>query len=279
MSISRSEAERELLKLLNRALATVPFVRLDKVDEVTEKFKGACALLEENLNEDVDLSAEEDDGADESIPIPRSVPTVPDQENTSDTEDDEDRKEKEKLEREREEEKRREEELKKKEAIRPVANKADPVRKDYSSPDIKSRGLRGSVSDVGAPRASSRATTVTTGQALVAAATKPSSRARTPKSPEGDAASEKDKTAKPAAQSVGLKGASSRAGAKSGVLRDALLRSATTRTGDGDVQVSKERFTKDDGTPRLGARKLRAAAQGAKTQPPDVPKGMAIRRC
>jgi len=241
--ITLSEAERELSRLLKRALKNVPFVRLDKVEEVTEKFKIACTLLEEHLGDDVDLSAEEDDGADETTTnIPRSV-AVDDHKASSDSdEENDDDDDEERREAERQEKEQKEKEDKDREArIRP---KAEAVQKDFSSPNLRSRGLKAGGPAEPEPRkigASSRAVQ--------------SSRARGNETETGPR--------------IGLKGASSRSKDPSIDLRKQIVRKKPPQ----DVAVSKDRFTKDEGTPRLGARSLlKAGAEGAR-QPADLVRG------
>ena len=49
MPNERERVENELTAILNRALRSVPFIKLDAVDEVTALFNSALQLMEENL--------------------------------------------------------------------------------------------------------------------------------------------------------------------------------------------------------------------------------------
>jgi len=131
----------------------------------------------------------------------------------------------------------------------PVVNKSDAIRKDFSSPDIKSRGLKvqsgGESSSLPDPAnrlvvSSSRHPPVGAGHM--------SSRARqgiaekpTPESGTGG-------------PRLGLGGVKSHPKGGSGGLREHVLHKGAPPKED--VAISKERYTKDDGTPRLGGRKL-----------------------
>jgi hypothetical protein len=224
----------------------VPFVRLDKVEEVTEKFKVACTLLERNLEDDFDLNNEDDDGADESgINIPRSVPTDSGKP-SSDSEEDEDEEERE--EKERQEKEQKELEDKEREArIRTKSGEA--VRKDFSSPDIRSRGLKGqAVASSEEPRKGGIGASSRAGMSSRAKPTAESSETSNPR--------------------IGLKTSGTAASRPKDVndLRKQLIKSK--KPPRGDVAVSKDRFTKDEGTPRLGGRSLlmKAGAEGARSK-------------
>jgi len=235
MSIpERAEAERELTRLLNRALQSIPFVRLDKVDEVISKFQAACQLLEENLQGDIDLSVENDSTDESILHIPRSVPTAQKRGDSDEEEEDE------KYE--------TEEQKKDPVIIRPItkSSERDAIRKDFSSPDIKTRGLLKNVPSV----------VPTGGAANDSGRTQPSSRSggMSSRARQGLQQNQGQETTSSGPR-LGLTGFKPTKPGAGGLREQVLAKGSQQRE---DVAISKERYTKDDGTPRLGGRKLPA---------------------
>lgn len=121
----RKTAERELTKLIERALRSVPYVRLDVVQEITQLFEVAINTMESNL--------EDEDSDDERSPLQRNeqikkkaferLKRVMDVDCSSDD---------------------GREEFKEKphnKFVRPVDGKRSGVTKDYSSPSLGKRRL------------------------------------------------------------------------------------------------------------------------------------------
>jgi len=217
--IDRDEAERELTRLLKRALKVVPYLRLDRSDEVTHKFKVACDLLEANLVPDYspsELDAAEKSESEDAV-LSRQGNSGKKRGSGDDDEEDDNEE--------------------KKEPAPPKIGLAEArrVTTDYSSPSLGRRSLKpgsdgSDKSDSGMP------------------AVKASSRAVNPSSRAQAAAGNSGGSAK-----LGFKGSGRAAAADDASSSSSSRKGATISAG----QITKP-LTQDFASPRLGGRALGA---------------------